>query len=463
VRRKPAVAGAFYPASVHELKELIKELLSKSPRIQVEGEVKGLISPHAGYVYSGIVAACGYNLLNGKKIKRVILLGPSHTAYFRGIALYPEGEWETPLGVVPIDEETARKILKVGGPFFEAPHLHEAEHSLEVQIPFLQSVLGNFTVVPLLFGFGDTEDFLDAATILSELAREKNTLLLASSDLYHGYSYEEAVETDNYTLELIKEGDPVKFARALSSERAQACGGWPIVTLMETMRRIGAVPKLLYYANSGDVTGIKTGYVVGYGSLAFVAPHENKEKLSEDEKATLLRIAKSSVEAAVRGAPQKTETPPYERLHEKRGAFVTLKKQGQLRGCIGYVLPVKPLYQAVSDVAVSAALRDPRFPPVTPEELNELEYEISVLTVPRKIKNIEEIIPGRHGLIIKRGYFEGLLLPQVATEYGWDRETFLKHTCLKAGLEPDCYLHPDTEIYVFEAEVFNEADILKSA
>jgi len=463
VRRKPAVAGAFYPASERELRQLIDELLMRSPKVQVEGEIKGLISPHAGYVYSGIVAACGYNLIKGRNIKRVILLGPSHTSYFRGIAVYPEGEWETPLGIVPIDDRTARKILKSGSPFFEAPHLHEAEHSLEVQLPFLQSVLENFSTIPLLFGFGDTDDFISAAGILSELAREKGTLLLASSDLYHGYSYEEAVETDSYTLKLIKEGNPVNFAGAISAEKAQACGGWSIVTLMEAMRQIGAVPKLLYYANSGDITGIKTGYIVGYGSVAFVRVPEKEEKLSAEEKAALLKIARSSVEAAVRGIPPKIEAPPYKRLREKRGAFVTLKKQGQLRGCIGYVLPIKPLYEAVSDVAVSAALRDPRFPPVTVDELDDLEYEISVLSVPRKIDSIDEIITGRHGLIVRRGYFEGLLLPQVATEYGWDRETFLKHTCLKAGLEPDCYQHPDTEIYVFEAEVFNEADILKNA
>jgi len=463
VRRKPAVAGAFYPASERELRQLIDELLSNAPRVQVEGEVKGLISPHAGYVYSGIVAACGYNLIKGRGIERVILLGPSHTSYFRGIAVYPEGEWETPLGTVPIDDRTARKILRSGGPYFEAPHLHETEHSLEVQLPFLQSVLESFSIIPLLFGFGDADDFISAAEVLSELARKKDTLLLASSDLYHGYSYEEAVKTDSYTLELIKEGDPLNFARALSAERAQACGGWPIVTLMEAMRKIGAVPKLLYYANSGDITGIKTGYVVGYGSVAFIRIREKEEELSAEEKAALMKIARSSVEAAVRGMPLKIEAPPYERLREKRGAFVTLKKHGQLRGCIGYVLPIKPLYEAVSDVAVSAALRDPRFPPVTVDELDDLEYEISVLSVPRKIENIDEIIPGHHGLIVKRGYFEGLLLPQVATEYGWDRETFLKHTCLKAGLEPDCYLHPDTEIYIFEAEVFDEADILKDA
>ncbi len=457
--RKASVAGAFYPGDPGELRNMVRELLDRAPYREVKGEVKGLISPHAGYVYSGLVAAVGYKLLAGKDIRKVIILGPSHSSYFRGIAVYSHGMWETPLGSVPVDEELTAHLLSCQYPFFEGPQFHEDEHSIEVQIPFLQLVLDDFSIIPLLFGFGNSDDFVRAGEAIGNLASRQDAVIIASSDLYHGYSYEEAVKTDSYTLELIENGDPTLFAKELSAERAQACGGWPIVALMAAMRKIQAKPKVLFYANSGDITGIKTGYVVGYGSVAFTSEPGKNDKLTLEEKAKLLEIARRSVEAAVRGMEPVIEVPDSPRLLEKRGVFVTLKKGGQLRGCIGYVLPIKPLYEATKDVAISAALRDPRFPPVTPEELPHLEYEISVLTVPRRIKNIDEIVPGKHGLIVKRGFFEGLLLPQVATEYGWDTITFLQHTCLKAGMEPDCFNDPETEIYVFEAEVFGESEV----
>jgi len=183
----------------------------------------------------------------------------------------------------------------------------------------------------------------------------------------------------------------------------------------------------------------------------------SEEKLSKEVKTKLLEIAKTSIEHAVKSEklPEHTFSEPV--LNEKRGAFVTIKKNGQLRGCIGYVIPLFPLHETVQRAAYSAALDDPRFPSLTVNELNDIKVEISVLTPMREIKDVKEIEVGVHGIMIKRGSYQGLLLPQVATEYNWDRKTFLEHTCIKAGLSTDAWKKSDTQISVFSAEIFEEA------
>lgn len=181
--------------------------------------------------------------------------------------------------------------------------------------------------------------------------------------------------------------------------------------------------------------------------------------LNENEKKYLLSVARSVIQARCEGKNVSLQPPPSSKLQEKRGAFVTLHKKGELRGCIGYIEAIKPLYQTVAQMAEAAAFNDPRFPPVTNSEIEDLEIEISVLTPLTKIDNIETIEVGKHGILIRKGFYQGLLLPQVATEYGWDRITFLNHTCTKAGLPPNCWKDPDTEIYVFSADIFSEKDL----
>ncbi len=180
--------------------------------------------------------------------------------------------------------------------------------------------------------------------------------------------------------------------------------------------------------------------------------------LTDEEKIYLLRLAREVVSKKVHGANPDIPEPPTEKLREKRGAFVTLNKFGQLRGCIGYIEAVKPLYLTIADMAESAAFRDPRFPPVTADEVPDLGIEISVLTPLRPIESTDEIQVGRHGILVRQGFYQGLLLPQVATEYGWDRETFLTQTCHKAGLPGDCWKDPETEILIFSADIFSEDD-----
>ncbi|MCK4396100.1 AmmeMemoRadiSam system protein A [candidate division WOR-3 bacterium] len=217
---------------------------------------------------------------------------------------------------------------------------------------------------------------------------------------------------------------------------------------------------LIEHTTSGDVTGDKGGYIVGYSSFIISKiENDDDEILSKDEKVFLLDVARKSVNAAVNGNPIPESKPLTKRLKEPRGLFVTLTKKGKLRGCIGYIQAIKPLFQAVSEMAVSAALKDPRFPSVSSDELSQLSIEISVLSPLEKIDNPEVIKVGRDGIFIKKGIYSGLLLPQVATEYGWDRKTFLEETCRKAGLPSNAYKEPDTEIFIFQALIFNEEEL----
>ncbi|MDZ7262248.1 MAG: AmmeMemoRadiSam system protein A, partial [candidate division KSB1 bacterium] len=341
------------------------------------------------------------------------------------------------------------------------------EHSLEVQLPFLQLVLPELKIVPIVIQDYSVKNCQRVAEAITGAIGNKNVLLLASSDLYHGYSYQECQATDARTLAKIEELEPEKFLQGCADGTYSACGAGPIAVVQMVAKNLGAnKARVIHQTNSNDVTGQKGGYVVGYGAVVIykegkkMEPKERKVGvdmgLSDDEKKQLLEIARTTIEHRVRGQ----EVPPVkvtsEILREKRGAFVTINKHGNLRGCIGYVLPYQPLYITIQEMAEAAALRDPRFPPVTPDELDDLEIEISVLTPVREIKDINEIEVGKHGIIIEKGGYSGLLLPQVATEYGWDRITFLEHTCNKAGLPKNAWKEKGTVIKIFSADVFGE-------
>jgi len=287
---------------------------------------------------------------------------------------------------------------------------------------------------------------------------------VASSDLSHFHTYDKATQLDRKTLQALEEWDYLSMARNFERRVWEACGGGPIVAAMIAAERLGATEaRVLKYANSGDVTGDKSS-VVGYGAAALCKPESTggtasarRFSLTTAEKTELLEIAKRSVETAVREHKgYDVGTARNARLMQERGAFVTLKKRGQLRGCIGYVAPVEPLAVTVRDVAAFAALEDRRFQPVSVAELPELEYEISVLSPLRRVLDTRQIRIGTDGLVIKRDASEGLLLPQVAPEQGWNRLQFLENTCLKAGINPSAWKDPDTDIFSFTALVFGD-------
>jgi AmmeMemoRadiSam system protein B/AmmeMemoRadiSam system protein A len=465
--REPAVAGTWYPGQPDILSNDVKRYLGNAKRAEFGGKVVALISPHAGYPYSGQVAANAYKLIEGEAFDSVVVVAPSHYVLFKGVSIYDRGGYRTPLGVVPVDVELSKKMMEKRKEIQFIPAAHGQEHSLEIQLPFLQVVLKTFKLVPIVMEPDwSWESCQYLATAISDTVREKNVLLVASSDLSHFHSYKKAVELDRIVLNHIERFDPEGLNRDLKQGRCEACGGGPMISVMLAARALGANRgKVLQYLNSGDVTGDRSR-VVGYGAGLFYKATGGTEKMKEEkkvgvdlglnaeEKKTLHQIAKTVIENKARGkaVPEfKIETPI---LKENRGAFVTIHKKGQLRGCIGYIEGRGPLYKTIEEMAEAAAFRDPRFTPVSERELSDLDVEISVLTPLRKITDPNEIEVGKHGIYIKKGWYSGLLLPQVATEYGWDRQTFLEHTCLKAGLPTHAWKDKNTEIYIFSADIF---------
>jgi len=469
--RKPVVAGSFYPADSSNLSSTIEQYLSNAD-VEMEREIFGVISPHAGYIYSGQTAAFAYGTLQNKDKKLVILLGPSHRYYVKGFSIYDKGEWETPLGKVKINEDFASKLKSHSKLIVNEPEAHSREHSLEVQVPFLQKVLEDFKIVPIVFNTDQPSMLKVLGEALSEeLENRRDWVVVASTDLYHGDNYSKAKEVtdkvNKYISSLDYEG-LLEYDREMrESGVCAACGCSGIVILLQVMKNLNlSEVELLNRTTSGDVTGDKSGYVVGYGAWVFsenAAKKTESEKsesefdfiLREEDKEKLLTIARETLNEYVRNKKVPDFAIESEILQKECGAFVTLKKKnGALRGCIGRIVAEKPLFLVIRDMAIAAASQDYRFPPVTPSELDDIEIEISVLTPMQKVNSAEEIEVGRDGLMIKRGYMSGLLLPQVPVEQGWDKETFLEHTCYKAGLPPDAW--KSSELWKFQAIVFSE-------
>lgn len=452
-KRRPAVAGTFYPRSPAVLEREVRELLERARPAPVEGRVVALIAPHAGYVYSGGVAAYAYKLVQGQPIQVVAVVAPSHQFYFPGVSVWPQGSFETPLGEVPVDEAICRRLLEDGGTFLVHPEAHLGEHSLEVQLPFLQVCLPGFRLVPLVMGDQELDTARRVGQRLAEVLGAERCLLVASSDLSHYHPQGVAEAMDRVVLERVEAMDAQGLSRALRERRCEACGAGPIMAVLLAARLLGANrAQVLRYATSGDVSGEREA-VVGYLAAALVAAPSG-ETLGPEDRQALRRIALESIREALAGRRFIPPPPESPALRQPRGAFVTLRRGGALRGCIGTLVARRPLYEEVAQMALAAAFEDPRFPPLSAEELSDLELEISALTPLRRVQDPAEIEVGRHGLYIRRGPFSGVLLPQVAVEYGWDRETFLRETCRKAGLPPDAWRDPETEIYVFSAEVF---------
>jgi AmmeMemoRadiSam system protein B/AmmeMemoRadiSam system protein A len=463
-------AGSFYPADPKELATMVDQLLVEAKKHDISGPVYALVAPHAGYVYSGHVAAHSYILLKDRDIKRVIVISPSHIESFNAAAIYDGDYYATPLGNVPIDKEFSANLAKENKYLSLSEKGHttrrggRTEHALEVQLPFLQRVLSDFKLVAIIMGDQSYEACRAVGTALAKLGHDNQTIIVASSDLSHFHSYDEAVTLDHKVLNAIEEWDYFNMCRNFKSRVWEACGGGPIVAAMIASERMGAnKAKILKYANSGDVAYGDKSSVVGYTAVAFYKSNPEKVsvnmdfKLSKAEQKHLLNIAKTSVEKVVRdGELADCSAGDFTTLAKDRGAFVTLTKKGELRGCIGYTSPLQPLCNTVRDVAAHAAVKDPRFKPVDKSELDDLHYEISVLSPFRRVTDINQIIIGQHGLLIKKDRYEGLLLPQVATDYAWDRTTFLQQTCRKAGLPPDAWKDDKTDIFMFSAFVFGE-------
>jgi hypothetical protein len=437
----------------------------------ITDRILAVVAPHAGYQYSGPVAAYTYAALRGRKFSRVVVIAPSHYESFGFSSVFEGDAYATPLGLVHVDKAFARKLASMSSTLRLSSQGHDAtsagaEHAIEVQLPWLQRVLGDFELVPVVMGDQSYESSRALGVALAKLIQSENkdgeTLIVASSDLSHFHTYGDAVTIDRKTLHALEEWDYFSMSRNFESRIWEACGGAPIVAAMIAAERMGAnQAKVIKYANSGDVTGDHSS-VVGYSADVFVkaqgsAAAETPFSLSEQEKSELLALARTSVEHAINKDEAYVPTASAsDALNRERGAFVTLHESGELRGCIGYTSATKPLYMTVRDTATLAALKDPRFKPVSVSELPKLEYEISVLSPLRRVTDIQQIKVGEHGLLMKNGGFEGLLLPQVPVEQKWDRQKFLEQTCVKAGMSAGCWKDEDTDIFLFTAVVFGE-------
>ncbi|MGA3373627.1 MAG: AmmeMemoRadiSam system protein B [Terracidiphilus sp.] len=472
--RQAAVAGSFYPADPKVLSDIIDSLLAQVSGPPITDPILAVVAPHAGYEYSGPVAAYTFAALKGRKYSRVVIIAPSHHVAFNYSSVYEGDAYATPLGNVQVDKAFARQLVKMDSSIRLSSEGHDptpagGEHSVEVELPWLQKVLGKFEIVPIVMGDQSYESSRALGVALTKLIKSESnpgdTLVLASSDLSHFHTYDDAVKIDHKTLDALQAWDYFSMSRNFESRVWEACGGAPIVAAMIYAERMGAnQARVLKYANSGDVINDRSR-VVGYSADVFVKAPAGKAavtpfSLTVEEKKELLALARKSVEYVV-GKNELYEPPASTSaiLNQERGAFVTLTVSGELRGCIGYTSAIKPLYMTVRDTATHAALHDPRFRPVASAELPTLEYEVSVLSPLRRVLDIQQIKVGEHGLLMKNGDSEGLLLPQVPVELKWDRQTFLEQTCRKAQMSSSCWKDEGTDIFSFTAVVFNEHNL----
>jgi hypothetical protein len=479
--RKPAVAGQFYPDDAEQLSIIIDVFLAQAEEGGTEGpEPIAIIVPHAGYVFSGQVAAYAFKQVEEVDYEAIVVVGTNHSAPgFRKVSVYAEGAFETPLGLVPVDTELAKALIAADERIVFDRGVHRDEHSIEVELPFLQKLCPGQAIVPVIVGEPSPENCQALSEALAEVLSGKKALIVASSDLSHYPTYDDACRVDMATLAAIETMDPQQLTETISQYMSEGipelytlcCGEGPIRVAMMAAKKLGAnQATVLKYANSGDTPFGDRDRVVGYGAVMFwkgqgnltsfvlpspPSPPQEPVPLNSNERDELLVIARQTIAQFL-----ETGTVPHfevsePNLFQERGCFVTLKNHGELRGCIGHLVPQRPLYLTVQNVAISAAINDPRFSPVTREELKDISIEISVLSPIEPIADVSEIQVGRHGLVIVQRQNQGVLLPQVPTEQDWDRDEFLRQICLKAGLPEDAW-QEEAQLYVFTAEVFGE-------
>lgn len=461
--RNPCAAGAFYPAAPEALKREIYGLFSAIGTRETFSGVRAIIIPHAGYVYSGKVAASGFAAIPPDQgYSNIFLIGSSHRVAFNGASVYNTGNYITPLGTIKVNLQIANELIENSRHFTFKPDAHLQEHCLEVQLPFIQSYFRNPPpIVPIIIGSNDTGTIKAIADALKPWFTPDN-LFIISSDFTHYPPYSDAVRIDRETASAIVTGSSEKFLSVLAREEpgiqnlaTKMCGWSAGLTLLYLTEDIqGARYEHLMYMNSGDSPyGDREG-VVGYNSFAVV---EQKDPFTIEEEDELFNIARKSIESTLfghqtaslnlSGLPESLRTPS--------GAFVTLYRDGNLRGCIGRITSSDPLCDCVAEMAHAAAFEDTRFPPLTQKEYSDVTIEISVLSPLHKINNINEIEIGKHGLLLKKDGRTGVLLPQVATERGWSVTEFLEKTASeKAGIGKDGW--KDAEIFIFEAFVLHE-------
>lgn len=469
IDRKSAVAGKFYPENKDKLEHEVQTLFASSVPRQCNN-VRAIISPHAGYVFSGNVAASAFNQIDGRKnYKRIFIIASSHWMSFDYAALYDIGNFEMPYGEVKVDIAFCKSLVEKYPQVFTSdrdPHLKE--HSLEVQLPFLHYILKTpYKIVPIIIGTYNPAVCKQIASALKPYLNEDN-LFVISSDFSHYPEYTVAQQVDEITKDVILSNNPLTLLHSLSesSEKdiphlvTSLCGWTSVLTLLYMTANNSSLEfQAIKYLNSGDAKYYgDQERVVGYWGIAISEKEKNDEefRLNESEKKTLLKLAHDAIEEhCLHNKKSDLKSVDFSpTLKIPCGAFVSLHNHGALRGCIGLISSELPLYKVIQDMAVSASTTDHRFNPVEPDELADLEIEISVLSPMKQIKNIAEIQLGKHGIFIKQNNHSGLFLPQVAIETGWTKEEFLGYCSRdKAGLGWEGWKTAD--IFIFTATVFS--------
>ncbi len=431
--REPAVAGQFYPASPSQLEEMIQSMVDENAE---KVEAIGLVSPHAGYPYSGPVAGATISRIKFKDT--FIIMGPNHTGIGKPLSIMTEGTWKTPLGKVEIDSELAKQILASCSPLEEDNEAHQHEHSIEVQLPFLQYFQRDIKLVPIIISHASSDTYREMGKGLAKAIKELNreVVIIASSDMTHYEPQEQAKEKDTQVIEAILDLNEDELLRRVDELNISMCGYAPTAVLISTAKELGAAKaELVKYQTSGDTTGDYSA-VVGYAGIII-------KRMSP-----LVKIAKDAVEAYVTKGD--TSHPPRKLTPEMKkiaGVFVSIHKRGQLRGCIGTFEPAqKNVAEEIITNAICSAARDPRFTPITPDELADLDYNVDVLTKPEPVEGKDQLDPKRYGVIVECGTRKGLLLPDLEGVDSVDYQIDI--CCRKADIGPD----EPIKLYRFEVK-----------
>ncbi len=422
--REAAVAGQFYPASETKLRDMIAGMVDDKVTRE---DVIGLVSPHAGYIYSGRVA--GATISRARFKDTFVIMGPNHTGLGRAFSIMTEGAWRTPFGDVGIDTELAERILVSSRYLEEDDGAHRFEHSIEVQLPFLQYFRQDFRLVPIVLAHARGTAYKEIGGAIARAVKDlkREVVIIASSDMTHYESRNSAKEKDNQAIEAMLALDEDGLMKKIEKLNISMCGYAPVVSMISAVKALGAKrAELVKYQTSGDTTGDYNS-VVGYAGLIF----------KNSRMSPIVELAKEAVEAYI--SQGDIIQPPAKitaEMKKKAGVFVSLHKYGQLRGCIGTFEPIKEnIAREVITNAISSATRDPRFPPVNAGEFKDLEYSVDVLTKPRPVKDRSRLDPKKHGLIVECDFRKGLLLPDLE---GVDSvEQQIDICCQKAGILPD--------------------------
>jgi len=477
VDRQPVAAGRFYSAGKEALTSDLKTLFDECKKPKAKYTIRAIVAPHAGYVFSGRITAAAFSAIDREHIyKNIFIIGSSHVMSFDGASVYNTGDYITPLGRAVVNKEIAERLINENKVFSFSTAAHIQEHSIEVQVPFIQYYFADVpSIVPIIIGTNNESTIKKIAEALKPWFTPDN-LFVISSDFSHYPPYNEAIAVDNSTATGIISGDPQTFLKTLKNNSLKnidglatsMCGWTSGLTLLYLSGSDKNLEyKILDYCNSGDSELGDKERVVGYNAIAlYDKSKQNKEKdqsnsfsFNNEERRKLFEIAKTSISAKLNGTKMgelDAKNIP-DKLRMNYGAFVTLKIKGTLRGCIGRFISSEPLYEVVRASALSSAFEDPRFPPLTKDEYAKTDIEITVLGPLQRISGPDEIILGKHGIYIKKDFRSGTMLPQVAIEQGWTVEQFLGYTSRdKAGLGWDGW--KSAELYIYEGVVLEDND-----